>query len=120
MNETELTEAILTTLTTVLYEYVINGGFLWDGPALFYEPELVTVFSGSAAEVDLLDASDWTYVEIDKDEWEEFLPRKINEVPTATRRLTELVVPLMAAAIEERQMINLAKKILEKSRRENK
>ena len=120
MNETELTEAILTTLTTVLYEYVINGDFMWIGPALFYEPELDTVFYGSAAENDLLDASDWTFVVVDREEWEEFLPRKIDEVPSAAWKFTELVMPLMDIAIKEQRVLTLAKRAAEKNKRETK
>ena len=100
MNETKLTEAILTTLTTVLYEYVINGDFMWVGAALFYEPELDTVFYGSAAENDLMAASNQAYVLIDRNEWHNFLPRNVEVVPEAARKLTELIMPLMEATIK--------------------
>jgi hypothetical protein len=110
MNEEKLREITLSTMATVLYQKTINGGhYLWDGMAVFYEPTLDTIFSGSAAEVDLLDASEGTFVVVDREEWEEFMPRTFSDVPGAVRKLTELVVPLLREAIKEHQLLKAAK-----------
>ncbi len=106
MNEEKLREITLSTMATVLYQKMINGGhYLWDGMAVFYEPTLDTIFTGSAMDIELLDASDrvWVDLEHGRDEWEEFMPRTFPDVPRSARKLTELVVPLLRAAIKEHQ-----------------